>query len=1166
MAATEQQDWVLDDGTEKLAGEIQLRSYSKFISGYSQQLADLETALGSYSLDAWDRHLDPISLDTSPHERTSLLDLINTENKVLNKIIIALSSLCLEVQHLEKEAKEEFYDALLFYGEGVEIKEEDGTRQSQIGRLLPLLQRLSSFVTRGKEVLKNMILQLAALHNKTMPKVMEVGQIHFTTVFESIGALLRIMITLDEIVAANTVLKNQWIQYKVVLKSVYQDPSKYGVDADKIKPFEKMLARIERQILDGKILDHCWLQNYDDTGIPVSKNTLFAEEFATNIKIIFGNVEPRIGDGTETNQRLQYVELCALFALHVMIFRDLDKRLFRQLWDVYKKLPCVVLTSNVIWFADEFLKRFAGKAIDKKMSDQVTQSRLAYLNSKQQSLPREAQSYFLTVSSWLVKMESIQTQDKSTADLNNKVKILLEGIYLSFGLSNMVSQVMNLHAAMQKPMSRSEVLALCRIMGLAKAIEDSFHRCAMQVMENEQQMVQHLQYQILAGLQMGKRRIVVDKKYSDRRLDILSAIMLASNSINGPPTAQRILVTKLAISIADQMRVFKDEELGVVKTMIDRLIIFGNSLKSSIRRASDFSFFYWHRAVLGIFFDGVCQDPTDAGQMPYMFSVLNDCVPHIRRSKHVENTEELVKHYSEDVIAILKQNLLVKVCKEIENDLRLSVHTHLKLDDRNPYKVGLKGLRQLLSIKPLHFLNQMIDIKDYVSHYIDTTFYNLTTVALHDWRTYGEMRNLAVQKYQLRMQEVHLPNQTLEQGLDVLEIMRNIHVFVSKYLYNLNNQIFVEKSSNNKHLNTINIRHVANSVRTHGTGIMNTTVNFTFQFLKKKFYIFSQFLYDEHIKSRLIKDIRNFKENRVALGQRYPYDRADRFNKGIRKLGLSPEGQSYLDQFRLLVSHIGNAMGYVRMVRSGGIHYCSDAIRFVPDLDDIVSFNELVQEENIGDEVNEAASHLDTVIDTLSKNSAEGSDYFTKLVDVFSQEFRSQKNMHLRNFYAILPPLTLNFVEHSISCKEKMNKKNKQGAAFTDDGFAMGVAYILKLLDQYKDFDSLHWFQSVKHKHEEDMKSQKKDVTSSSKKQQSSSNITEDEKLLQATSLALKRILIYQREFELLYFSLSSARIFFRGNKSDDDGDEKPSEDTTQDNANNSGNESTTQQPPQPNS
>lgn len=31
-----------------------------------------------------------------------------------------------------------------------------------------------------------------------------------------------------------------------------------------------------------------------------------------------------------------------------------------------------------------------------------------------------------------------------------------------------------------------------------------------------------------------------------------------------------------------------------------------------------------------------------------------------------------------------------------------------------------------------------------------------------------------------------------------------------------------------------------------------------------------------------------------------------------------------------------------------------------------------------------------------------------------------------------------------------------------------GVAYILKLLDQYKEFDSLHWFQSVQEKYEKE--------------------------------------------------------------------------------------------------
>ena len=81
---------------------------------------------------------------------------------------------------------------------------------------------------------------------------------------------------------------------------------------------------------------------------------------------------------------------------------------------------------------------------------------------------------------------------------------------------------------------------------------------------------------------------------------------------------------------------------------------------------------------------------------------------------------------------------------------------------------------------------------------MDKTFYNLTTVALYDWKTYAEMRNLAQEKFGLTLQEVHLPGQTLEQGVDVLEIMRNIHIFTEAYNYNLNNQIFVQRTSESK--------------------------------------------------------------------------------------------------------------------------------------------------------------------------------------------------------------------------------------------------------------------------------------------------------------------------------------------------------------------------------
>jgi len=48
------------------------------------------------------------------------------------------------------------------------------------------------------------------------------------------------------------------------------------------------------------------------------------------------------------------------------------------------------------------------------------------------------------------------------------------------------------------------------------------------------------------------------------------------------------------------------------------------------------------------------------------------------------------------------------------------------------------------------------------------------------------MRNLAYEKYGLRMTEVHLPGHShYSEALDVLEIMRNIHIFVGAYNYNM---------------------------------------------------------------------------------------------------------------------------------------------------------------------------------------------------------------------------------------------------------------------------------------------------------------------------------------------------------------------------------------------
>ena len=159
-------------------------------------------------------------------------------------------------------------------------------------------------------------------------------------------------------------------------------------------------------------------------------------------------------------------------------------------------------------------------------------------------------------------------------------------------------------------------------------------------------------------------------------------------------------------------------------------------------------------------------------------------------------------------------------------------------------------------------------------------------------------------------------------------------------------------------------------------------------------------------------------------------------------------------------------MGYVRMIKAGGLHFLSNSIRFVPDLDDIPKFENLSVDEGLDSipETIEAAKTLDLVIENLSQNFTDSTEYFEVsiksilffksytyisffypqlLVNVFGKQLHDEKHPHLKNFYLIIPPLTINYVDHMIAAKEKLNKNNFDGAAFTDDGLVMGKTYIL---------------------------------------------------------------------------------------------------------------------------
>nr|XP_003705524.1 PREDICTED: WASH complex subunit 7 [Megachile rotundata]XP_012145857.1 PREDICTED: WASH complex subunit 7 [Megachile rotundata]XP_012145858.1 PREDICTED: WASH complex subunit 7 [Megachile rotundata] len=1072
-----------DETIYKAAGAIHLRKYGEFLDNLAEKTWKKDSTL-EYFMEG------PLRLIYKPIEDISLMCLIEMENKFLSKLLAAVAGTCREIRLLEMEAKT-FYKKLFTHGER-DIEDN----QYNITSLLSDLQDLFVFVNRIWTVARLTTEQLSSLSSDTNDVYLPVLIEHFINLFV-------IVLTLDEIVESQPSLLEQWKKYRIQVRSVMHNPLQFGISESKLHTFDKLLKDLQEQLLK-KVLFIKTVEHLMD----VSKGPVMSEQITSYLKNLMSDIENKSNDNMALNKN--WIRVNIGIVVVIKLFGTCDKRLIKRVLENNKKFYAVTLIGNVMWIPSKFLSDFLPKEIGNVISSQVGEK---ILSVRTQKLSQTVNNLIHRAVTWCIEMQNLLIKTgPQVSDLliGQKQSLLLDLVNLLSQIKEIISFIMNMHATLIKPMNRNTVQLICRLIEVQKSLQTIFYMLGPVIVQSQSQVVQYLSYYILTILETARRSLTQkDKGYSKEKLDALSLVGLSMRLLNGPASADRRLIIRCALACASQLTdTFKEEDMIKLRFLLDSYDTIAE-LHNIISEFCDYSILMHHQNIIPAYFSSVTDSNLSINHIVHLFNAFNSTISE-------QEGLDLKKKRIIQLKEMLTKNILEPVCHEIETNLRLHVHAHLKLDSTNPFNIGAKDGGRIVRSLPLPLASSMIYAKRFVEHYLDDMFYNLTTVALHDWKTYRMMHALAYYKLNLDTVQNHLPTQTLEQGLDALEIMRNIHVFVSKYLYNLNTQTFIEHTSNNKHLNTIGIRHIANSIRTHGTGIMSTTVNFVYQFLRIKLHTFSQFLFDEHIKSRLMRDIRFIKIQRENGATPYTYERAEKFQKGIRKLGMMPDGLSYLDQFRQLVTQIGNALGYVRLIRSGGLHASSNAISFLPDINSSVPFELMCKNLKYSTTTQAAAKCLENDIANLVRNFTEGIQYFKLLVDVFASAFRSTESHHLQQFYAIIPPLTLSFVDNSISNKEKMFKKNQTGAAFTDDGFAMGIAYINALLNQSSELDSLHWFKTV----EQHINAEK----------QAAENKTDhgDEKLQQTRALTLKRLAERSAEFQLLYYSLSGARVFFK--------------------------------------
>lgn len=1210
------------DDTVRDHQEVFFDQLSSFVVEHANTTRTIvQTLREDWGPSLWDAWTDTASIDFShTRDRTDLVTTMGPaalNNVLLHRTILMFTSLQLELQTLAEEAIVELIPPLCLYGADPTTRDDDAARG--LGKMLPHLMDVWNWHDRCKKVVLRTVHQMSRTFSATHErgKLAPFQSMRLPSLWNAMYDCLGAVAMVDEVLSRHDIAQKSAVILQRVLDRVKQNPDKYGedVNVEYVEQSARLLKKLDRDLLHRTLLASVVAQEFDTPDAMVTVNEVLfniAAEHLMDSTVLLTELIAQNRERKEERRRVigvaaAFYWFCTLFdaRLSVAPHTTLRNRITEQLYALQKVSPVVFIYGDssvkVGQWLSQLMPHVIGQAVKEPTKEALAAVKEA-LAKKRRLLVEGTKQYRRDVAQWVSLMRATYSHERTKAKglIRMMTALLIRGVFVAQNIQRLIHEVFSLHVAAGEGMSKSMVEQIMTLVSMLMTIRNTVHSKTSTIATMFSLIAQCQAYAIQRDLfelqgMMSKKQTQQNNGLSplqnEALTDQLCAVQQAFALLGQPPTRQTLALIDVSLSIVFRRRGLL-EELAARADNCFRLL---GSLRDvamfqkRLTDATDCSVLYWQPECLPIFIKTVYDRPALSQELIFLVQALQDCRDPLQRGKH-DSGDSLQAEFEKVVEEHIEQQIIMPLLTEIETDLRLHIHAgvrgmpYKKLGDGPNGPRTPKDLGRLCRLPPMFFFSRILNISRRLEDALDRNFYDLNALNPNDWKAYDEMRTLATKKYGLHLLEGHLPGSIVDQGLDVLVITKNINVFIAHYAYNLNEQVFIQRPqlTEAKHLNALHIRHVANSIRTHGTGIMSTTVHYVFKCLLKKLNVISEFLYDDVIKSKLLKEIKLFEQYKEKMNRRFAFERAEKFNTDMRNIGSTDDGKTYLDRFRQVVTEVGNALGYVRMVRSGGLRSVADAAVAIPDLENVPllekCFNPKAKrpdEEGKGGEDDEdeedeedfdldeeeecedasatispttadSVKIVDQVVHGMMKKLSDGSDYFRMLVDAVSKRLADNKKYaHLKNFHVIIPPMSISFVAMLVNQKEKLTKKNKDGL-FCDDGFALGCSFLLSLFRIEQNFDSLHWFDSAIHHLRSRRQAETQELAESRESQKNSRNRGGDqEDTFAADSIQLSIAVLDQsiHEYMSLHHAFNSCRVFFTQKKKEEEQDEEDEED-----------------------
>ena len=1109
-------------------------------------------------------NIEPIKLKINSIETLpGICDIVKPSGNFYHKVLIALGTIILEIDNLLPNIGVTNYESLYglsIYGEEIDTGESEKSNQNdevQISRILPYLNEIKDKIYKLLTIAINLIKQLASLYSeKNNPNYHTAYKFYtFDLAFEYLGKILSYFLAIDTIVQGNDYIKESWDKYRTLLHQVKNNLSEFNMTEEQRKKLDKLVKKINASIFDNTCYKQCIqiiLQRSGEvsptgTGIkPLNTCTIFNQNLnkflSSKIKTIYSNLNTM----TESYEPIQLFHYLSLFGFYLTLNPNAEiKSLLKAVWQVQKKISFIPLVGISSFNIESFLNTFKEFRNMNLEPSNVSKHVKSELNTFEKQLPYLINTYNVKTITWTTKMETFfydsktfSKNKKSNNELlidsgTKKAKLIIEGLCIANYLRKNISNILETHLNFSIQLTQELINSITSGLELIKVIESEFSKLMSVIGLN----LNILNRALLSPIQIILKKVaeyaqkkVKDGKSTNEELykNALSGCTIFYACSQAVQSELRLVIEKLILSSIEAKEMLDESSL---KTLNENLWMLEqiNQLSREIKRCTDCSFLYLYQNILPTSFKYIYGDRPK--RLYYFMMAVNDIEKPLYYIKYKENNGiEMIKLLRKTTFETFEGYFLKKLAKEIEDDLRIQVHSSfIEGLESAPYSDN--NFNTYLNIKSFKFFDKVISIRRYIEEHLNMNFYKLTTLNLNNSQTYQQMRVLAKHKYGLNLHEVILPKQNLEQGKDILDIIRNLGKFTKSYTHNMHSQIFIEINSDSNYINIIGVQQIINSLYTHGKGIINSIINKAFGYISKTIRSLLSILFDDYILS-LLKDERLFwDQNKQTIKYNYPLERA----MSLRQKIINLDENKYINNITKsiqFITQIGNAVALSRCIRAALMDYNSQNVNLLTSYN-INDFKNLVQQlilqvksdpvnpnttispnmlNNTQNSLNDSNKIFCDMISSLKQTGENEINYLEVLVSAFGGNLTPEKVPDIDLFAFLLPPLTITFIDNAINARDNLLKKNKseETAYFSDDGFMMGVCYLLKIFSADKKFESLSWFPSVI-SYYNSKKIQRKNEKGSHG----------------VDTLNERQITSYKEQFELQYFTYTSAAILF---------------------------------------